>query len=78
MKTKPTQHSVKELRGLGIQPNMIVIRTETPAEQGLKIKLHSLQMLRQRLLLNHLMWNICIKSHLIYKLKTWTKSFWII
>ena len=27
MKTKPTQHSVKELRGLGIQPNMLVIRT---------------------------------------------------
>ena len=27
MKTKPTQHSVKELRGLGIQPNMIVVRS---------------------------------------------------
>ncbi|MDN6437357.1 MAG: CTP synthase [Lactococcus sp.] len=39
MKTKPTQHSVKELRGLGIQPNMIVIRTETPAEQGIKNKI---------------------------------------
>ena len=30
MKTKPTQHSVKELRGLGIQPNVIVVRTEMP------------------------------------------------
>lgn len=39
MKTKPTQHSVKELRGLGIQPNMLVIRTEKPAEQGIKNKL---------------------------------------
>src|SRR5574340_169909 len=38
-KTKPTQHSVKELRGLGIQPNMLVIRTETPAEQGIKNKI---------------------------------------
>ncbi|MFR2192461.1 MAG: hypothetical protein ACLS5G_04455 [Streptococcus sp.] len=28
---KPTQHSVKELRGLGIQLNMLVIRTEQPA-----------------------------------------------
>ena len=28
LKTKPTQHSVKELRGLGIQPNVIVVRTE--------------------------------------------------
>ncbi|AND79922.1 CTP synthase [Streptococcus pantholopis] len=39
MKTKPTQHSVKELRGLGIQPNMLVIRTEKPAEQSIKNKL---------------------------------------
>ena len=38
MKTKPTQHSVKELRGLGIQPNMLVIRTEKPAGQGIKNK----------------------------------------
>ena len=28
MKTKPTQHSVRELRGLGIQPNILVVRTE--------------------------------------------------
>ena len=39
MKTKPTQHSVKELRGLGIQPNMLVIRTEQPAGQNIKNKL---------------------------------------
>ncbi|MGT2865745.1 CTP synthase [Streptococcus fryi] len=39
MKTKPTQHSVKELRGLGIQPNMLVIRTEMPVEQAIKNKL---------------------------------------
>ncbi|WEV61226.1 CTP synthase [Streptococcaceae bacterium ESL0729] len=39
MKTKPTQHSVKELRGLGIQPDMLVIRTEEPVEQGIKNKL---------------------------------------
>ncbi len=31
--------SVKELRGLGIQPNMLVIRTEEPAGQGIKNKL---------------------------------------
>ncbi|MBF1576948.1 CTP synthase, partial [Hoylesella shahii] len=39
MKTKPTQHFVKELRGLGIQPNMLVIRTEKPAGQNIKNKL---------------------------------------
>lgn len=39
MKTKPTQHSVKELRGLGIQPNILVVRTELPLEQSAKNKL---------------------------------------
>lgn len=29
-KTKPTQHSVKELQGLGISPNIIVLRTDEP------------------------------------------------
>ena len=39
LKTKPTQHSVKELRGLGIQPNIIVVRTEMPISQDMKDKL---------------------------------------
>ena len=33
-KTKPTQHSVKELLSLGIQPDVIVLRTEKPLEEG--------------------------------------------
>jgi CTP synthase len=39
MKTKPTQHSVKELRSLGIQPNVIVVRTERPISQDMKDKI---------------------------------------
>ncbi len=39
MKTKPTQHSVKELRSLGIQPNIIVVRTEMPITQDMKDKI---------------------------------------
>ena len=39
MKTKPTQHSVKELRSLGIQPNLIVVRTEMPITQDMKDKI---------------------------------------
>ncbi len=30
LKTKPTQHSVRELRGIGIQPNVIIARTDHP------------------------------------------------
>ncbi|TLG73916.1 CTP synthase [Culicoidibacter larvae] len=39
IKTKPTQHSVKELRGLGIQPDMIVLRSEVPVEQSVREKI---------------------------------------
>lgn len=39
LKTKPTQHSVKELRSLGIQPNVIVVRTEKPVSQDMKDKI---------------------------------------
>ena len=39
MKTKPTQHSVKELRSLGIQPDMIVVRTEYEMTEDLRDKI---------------------------------------
>lgn len=39
MKTKPTQHSVKELREIGIQPDIILCRTEKPLTQELKEKI---------------------------------------
>ncbi|WNS42130.1 CTP synthase [Paenibacillus sp. MMS20-IR301] len=39
VKTKPTQHSVKELRSIGIQPNVIVCRTEYPLTDDMKAKL---------------------------------------
>jgi len=39
MKTKPTQHSVKELRSIGIQPDVLVCRCDRPLQPGLKDKL---------------------------------------
>ena len=33
LKTKPTQHSVKELRGIGIQPDVIILRSDEPIEE---------------------------------------------
>lgn len=39
VKTKPTQHSVKELRSIGIQPNVIVCRTEHELSEDLKRKI---------------------------------------
>jgi CTP synthase len=39
LKTKPTQHSVRELRSLGIQPDAIVCRTDRPITTALKSKI---------------------------------------
>jgi len=39
VKTKPTQHSVKELTGLGIQPDILLCRTEHPLERNIKAKI---------------------------------------
>jgi CTP synthase len=39
LKTKPTQHSVKELLSLGVQPDVLVCRTEHPMQKGMKEKI---------------------------------------
>src|SRR2546421_3408774 len=39
LKTKPTQHSVKEMLGIGIQPDILLCRTQTPLSQGTKEKI---------------------------------------
>jgi len=39
LKTKPTQHSVKELTGLGIQPDILLCRCDRPLEQKFKAKI---------------------------------------
>ncbi len=39
LKTKPTQHSVKELRSLGLQPDVIVCRSDRPIGRNLKEKI---------------------------------------
>jgi len=39
LKTKPTQHSVKELRAIGIQPDILLCRSERPVPQDVKEKI---------------------------------------
>ena len=41
LKTKPTQHSVKELQGMGIQPDILVLRTERHLDDHLRLKVAS-------------------------------------
>ena len=39
LKTKPTQHSVKELRGIGIQPDVIILRSDQPVADEIRDKI---------------------------------------
>ena len=41
LKTKPTQHSVKELRGIGIQPDAIICRSDFPVPDSIREKISS-------------------------------------
>jgi CTP synthase len=41
LKTKPTQHSVKELQGMGIQPDILVLRTERHLDDAVRMKVAS-------------------------------------
>ena len=41
LKTKPTQHSVKELQGMGIQPDILVLRTERHLDDAMRMKVAS-------------------------------------
>ena len=41
LKTKPTQHSVKELQSMGIQPDILVLRTERHLDDGVRQKVAS-------------------------------------
>ena len=41
LKTKPTQHSVKELQSMGIQPDILVLRTERHLDDALRTKVAS-------------------------------------
>ncbi len=38
LKTKPTQHSVRELRGIGLHPDVIVLRSDHPVEEDVLAK----------------------------------------
>jgi len=51
-KTKPTQHSVTELRSRGIQPDVIVCRSEQPLSDDLKVKISNLCDVEERAVVN--------------------------
>ncbi|MDG4812823.1 CTP synthase [Hydrogenovibrio sp. 3SP14C1] len=54
VKTKPTQHSVKELRSIGIQPDILICRSERPLEESEKRKIALFTNVEERAVINSL------------------------
>lgn len=54
VKTKPTQHSVKELRSIGIQPDILICRSERPLEDSEKRKIALFTNVEEKAVINSL------------------------
>jgi CTP synthase len=54
VKTKPTQHSVKELRSIGIQPDVLICRSEIPLGEGEKRKIALFTNVEEKAVINSL------------------------
>jgi CTP synthase len=65
LKTKPTQHSVKELRSIGIQPDILVCRSEQPLPDGERRKIALFTNVPERAVIS------AIDLDNIYKIPMW-------
>ncbi len=65
LKTKPTQHSVKELRSIGIQPDILLCRSEQPLPDGERRKIALFTNVAERAVIS------CVDVDNIYKLPLW-------
>lgn len=59
-KTKPTQSSVRELRGLGLSPDIIVCRSEKPIGQSVKEKISNFCHVAPDQVTHRLLLDLCI------------------
>ena len=65
LKTKPTQHSVQELRSIGIQPDVLICRSEQPLPEGEKRKIALFTNVPERAVIT------AIDLDNIYKIPAW-------
>ena len=68
MKTKPTQHSVKELRSIGIQPDILLCRVDRPLPEGERRKIALFTNVRERNVI------AAVDVDDIYKIPAWLHS----
>src|SRR5687768_6269045 len=65
LKTKPTQHSVKELRSIGIQPDVLLCRSEQPLPDGERRKIASFTNVPEKAVIS------AVDLDNIYKIPMW-------
>ena len=65
LKTKPTQHSVKELRSIGIQPDILLCRSDRPLPDAERKKIALFTNVEERAVIS------CVDVSTIYKLPLW-------
>ncbi len=68
LKTKPTQHSVKELRSIGIQPDILLCRSEQPLPESDRRKIALFTNVVEEAVIS------CLDVDTIYKLPLWLQS----
>src|SRR5690606_11910345 len=68
LKTKPTQHSVKELRSIGIQPDILVCRSEKPLPDSERRKIALFTNVPEKAVIS------CVDVNNIYRLPLWLHS----
>ena len=68
MKTKPTQHSVKELRSIGIQPDILLCRSDRPLPEEQRKKIALFTNVEERAVIS------TVDVSTIYKLPLWLHS----
>jgi CTP synthase len=68
LKTKPTQHSVKELRSIGVQPDILVCRSERPLPESDRRKIALFTNVPEKAVIS------CLDVDNIYKLPLWLHS----
>ena len=66
IKTKPTQHSVKELRSIGVQPDIIICRSERPIPLEHRKKYPYFAILKFKMLSKQLMLELFMKLQLVF------------
>jgi CTP synthase len=68
LKTKPTQHSVKELRSIGIQPDILLCRSEQPLPDGERRKIASFTNVPEKAVMS------AVDLDNIYKIPMWLQA----